>query len=89
MNKQELIEYVASQTDASKAAASRAVDALITGVKKGLKKDGKVQIIGFGTFAVKKRAARNGRNPATGETIRIKASKTVGFKAGSDLKSKI
>lgn len=89
MNKQELIEYVASQTDESKAAAARAVDALITGVKKGLKKDGKVQIIGFGTFAVKKRAARQGRNPATGETIKIKASKTVGFKAGADLKSKI
>ena len=89
MNKQDLVEFIASSTDESKAAASRSLEAILGGILKGLKQDKKVQIVGFGTFAIKNRKARTGRNPATGQTIKIKASKTVGFKAGADLKSKI
>lgn len=88
MNKQDLIEAVlASKAFDSKAAAGRAVDAVLDGIAAGIKKDGNVQLIGFGTFAVKTRAARDGRNPLTGEKIKIKASKTVGFKAGTALKA--
>ena len=89
MNKQDLIEAILANKDAgleSKAAAGRAVDAVLDGIAAGIKKDGNVQLIGFGTFAVKSRAARTGRNPQTGATIKIKASKTVGFKAGAALK---
>jgi DNA-binding protein HU-beta len=89
MNKQELVEAVISSKDSgieTKAAAERAVNAVLGGIESGLKKDGLVQLIGFGTFAVKTRAARKGRNPATGEEIKIKASRTVGFKAGLGLK---
>jgi DNA-binding protein HU-beta len=89
MNKQELVEAVAGNKTAgfeSKAAAERAVSAVLDGIEGGLKKDGMVQLIGFGTFAVKTRAARKGRNPATGAEIQIKASRTVGFKAGQALK---
>lgn len=89
MNKQELIETILSNKEAgieSKAAAARAVDAVIDAINTGLKKDGVVQLIGFGTFAVKERKARTGRNPATGEQIKIKASKSVSFKAGAGLK---
>ena len=90
MNKQDLIEAVLANKVAgieSKAAAARAIDAVLDGIAAGLKKDGNVQLIGFGTFAVKSRAARTGRNPQTGATIKIKASKTVGFKAGAALKA--
>ena len=90
MNKQDLIEAVLTNKEAgieSKAAAARAIDAVLDGIAAGLKKDGNVQLIGFGTFAVKSRAARTGRNPQTGATIKIKASKTVGFKAGAALKA--
>ena len=89
MNKQELVEAVAGNKAAgmeSKAAAERAVSAVLDGIEGGLKKDGMVQLIGFGTFAVKSRAARKGRNPATGAEIQIKASRTVGFKAGQAMK---
>ncbi len=86
MNKGDLVEHVAKELDISKAAADRAVDAVINGIKKGLKKDKAVQLVGFGSFGVRKRKARAGRNPQTGETIRIAASKTVGFKAGQALK---
>ncbi len=89
MNKQDLIEAVLANKEAgieSKAAAARAIDAVLDGIAAGIKKDGNVQLIGFGTFAVKSRAARTGRNPQTGATIKIKASKTVGFKAGTALK---
>lgn len=89
MNKQELIEAILANKEAgieSKAAAGRALDAVLDGISAGIKKDGLVQLIGFGTFQVKKREARTGRNPQTGETIKIKASKTVGFKAGAALK---
>ena len=90
MNKQELIDAMLANKEAgfeSKAAAGRALEAVLDGIAAGIKKDGNVQLIGFGTFAVKARAARTGRNPQTGATIKIKASKTVGFKAGAALKA--
>ncbi len=89
MNKQDLVEAVAKELDTSKAQGERAVSAVLSGISKGLKKDKSVQLIGFGTFLVKKRKARKGRNPQTGETINIKASKTVGFKAGQKFKEMI
>jgi nucleoid DNA-binding protein len=91
MNKAELVESVQKSLggDTSKAAAERAVAAVIDGIEKGLKKDKSVQLIGFGTFSVAKRAARQGINPQTGEKIKIKASKTVKFKVGASLKEKI
>ena len=89
MNKGELIEAVKANlgTDASKALAERAVEAVLEGIKAGIKKDSSVQLIGFGTFTVAKRAARKGVNPKTGEKISIKASKNVTFKAGTALKA--
>ena len=90
MNKQELIDAILANKEAgieSKVAAARALDAVLDGIAAGIKKDGNVQLIGFGTFSVKSRAARTGRNPQTGATIKIKASKTVGFKAGAALKA--
>ena len=90
MNKQDLIDAILANKAAgfeSKAAAGRTVDAVLDGIAAGIKKDGNVQLIGFGTFSVKSRAARTGRNPQTGATIKIKASKTVGFKAGAALKA--
>lgn len=89
MNKAELVETMASEAGLSKADAQRALEAFIAGVSKTLKKGGTVSLIGFGTFSVKKRAARTGRNPATGETIKIKASKTPSFKAGKGFKDAI
>ena len=90
MNKQELIQEVAGDIEVkTKAAAEKAVNAVLNGIKKGLRKDKSVQLVGFGTFGVRTRKARTGRNPRTGETIKIKASKTVGFKAGKDLKDSV
>jgi DNA-binding protein HU-beta len=89
MNKGDLIEAVAKDLKASKAAAERAVSAVIENISKGLKKDRKVQLVGFGTFDVRKRKPRKGRNPRTGEAILIKAGKSVGFKAGQILKSSV
>ncbi|HMO49113.1 MAG TPA: HU family DNA-binding protein [Rubrivivax sp.] len=86
MNKSDLIEHIASQADISKAAATRALDAIVGGVKSTLKKSGSVTIVGFGTFAVTKRAARTGRNPRTGAAIKIKAAKVPKFKPGKALK---
>lgn len=88
MNKAELVLEVQKNlgADTSKAAAERAVEAVIDAIKKGVKKDKSVQLIGFGTFSVAKRAARTGINPKTREKIKIKASKTVKFKAGAQLK---
>lgn len=88
MNKAELLAEVqkALGADTSKAAAERALDAVLEGIKKGIKKDKAVQLIGFGTFSVAKRAARTGINPQTKEKIKIKASKTVKFKPGAALK---
>lgn len=89
MNKADLIEQVQKNLgkEASKAEAERAVDAVVEGIKKGVKKDKSVQLIGFGTFSVAKRAARTGINPRTKEKIKIKASKTVKFKPGAALKA--
>lgn len=86
MNKSELIEHIATKADISKAAAGRALDAIIGGVKTTLKKGGTVSIVGFGTFAVTKRAARSGRNPRTGAAIKIKAAKVPKFKPGKALR---
>ena len=86
MNKSELIEHIASQADISKAAATRALESTIDAVKKTLKKGGTVSLVGFGTFAVGKRAARTGRNPRTGATIKIKAAKVPQFRPGKALK---
>lgn len=88
MNKAELVEDVQKGLggETSKAAAERAVDAVIASIMKGVKKDKVVQLIGFGTFEVVKRAARQGVNPQTGEKIKIKASKSVKFKPGAKLK---
>ncbi|NLB63293.1 MAG: HU family DNA-binding protein [Fibrobacter sp.] len=89
MNKQDLVAAVLADTSANietKAAAERAVNAVLAGIQKGVEEDGVVQLIGFGTFTVRKRAARKGRNPQTGAEITIKASQTVGFKAGAALK---
>jgi DNA-binding protein HU-beta len=86
MNKSDLIEHIAKQADISKAAAARALDAVVGGVKATLKKSGSVTIVGFGTFAVTKRAARTGRNPRTGAAIKIKAAKVPKFKPGKALK---
>lgn len=91
MNKAELVLDVQKSLgkDVSKAAAERAVEAVLDGIKKGIKKDKSVQLIGFGTFGVTKRAARTGVNPRTKEKIKIKASKAVKFKAGAGLKSQL
>ncbi|MDJ0928429.1 MAG: HU family DNA-binding protein [Gammaproteobacteria bacterium] len=89
MNKGDLIEAVADKADMSKADATRAIDETIRAITKALKKGDQVSLVGFGTFSVKKRAARTGRNPRTGETIQIKASKVPGFKAGKGLKDAV
>ena len=89
MNKGDLIEAVAKDTKLSKAAAEKAINSVIANMSKGLKKTGKVAVAGFGTFTVRKRKARMGRNPQTGAEIKIAASKTVGFKAGKALKETI
>ncbi len=89
MNKGDLIEAVAEQAGLSKADAGRAVDALVDSVTDALKSGSQVSLVGFGTFSVKKRAARQGRNPRTGETIQIKASNVPGFKAGKALKDAV
>ncbi|MFC5868039.1 HU family DNA-binding protein [Aquincola agrisoli] len=86
VNKSELIEHIAKQADISKAAAGRALEAVIGGVKTTLKKGGSVSLVGFGTFSVTKRAARSGRNPRTGATIKIKAAKVPKFRPGKGLK---
>jgi len=89
VNKTELIDAVAGGADISKADATRAVDAVVEQITNALKSGDQVTLIGFGTFAVKDRAARTGRNPRTGEPIDIKASKVPGFKAGKALKDAV
>lgn len=86
MNKTDLINSMVELTGFSKKDAGKAADAFVESVKKGVKEDGKVQIIGFGNFEKRSRAARNGRNPQTGEAIRIPASNTVGFKVSDNFK---
>ncbi len=89
MNKSELIEAVAASADIPKAAAGRAVDAMIDAVTGALKADDQVVLVGFGTFSVKDRAARTGRNPQTGAPIEIAAAKIPSFKAGKALKDAV
>ena len=89
MNKSELIDSIAKDADMSKAAAGRALDAAVAAVKGALKKGDMVTLVGFGTFYVGKRAARNGRNPRTGATIKIKAAQTPKFRAGKALKDAV
>ena len=86
MNKTELIEHIAKQADISKAAATRALEATIGAIKVTLKNGDLVSLVGFGTFAVGKRAARVGRNPRTGVEIKIKAAKIPKFRPGKALK---
>ena len=89
MNKSELIDTVASSADLSRADATRAVDAVLDTVTESLRKGDSVALVGFGTFEVRERAARSGRNPQTGETIQIKASKAPAFKAGKAFKDAV
>ena len=89
MNKAEFIEAVAGAADLSRADAGRAVDAVIATITNALKKGDSVTLVGFGTFDVRKRAARTGRNPRTGEEIKIAASMNTRFKAGKALKDAV
>jgi len=89
MNKAELIAKIADDAGITKTQANATVDAFVDAVTKTLKKGDKVTLVGFGTFSVSKRAARNGRNPQTGAVIKIKAKKVAKFKAGKELSSKI
>lgn len=89
MNKTELIAAVADAAELSKAEAGRAVDAVFDAITDSMKSGDKVSLVGFGTFQVRERAARQGRNPKTGETIHIAAGKTPGFKAGKALKDAV
>ncbi|MBS4055734.1 MAG: HU family DNA-binding protein [Bacteroidetes bacterium] len=85
MNKAELIDAMASEANLTKADAKRALDAFVKATTTSLKKGGRVALVGFGSFAVSKRAARKGRNPQTGKEINISAKKVVKFKAGAEL----
>ncbi|AMO56293.1 MULTISPECIES: HU family DNA-binding protein [Endozoicomonas] len=89
MNKSELIDSIAASADIPKAQAGRALDAMINTVTDALKNGEQVVLVGFGTFAVKDRAARTGRNPQTGEPIEIAAAKIPSFKAGKALKDAV
>jgi len=89
VNKSELIDQIAKSADMSKAAATRALDSAVKAVQGALKKGDMVTLVGFGTFYVGKRAARNGRNPRTGATIKIKAAKVPKFRAGKALKDAV
>ncbi|MCM1052622.1 MAG: HU family DNA-binding protein [Ruminococcus sp.] len=86
MSKTELVDFIAADANLTKADAARALDAALKGIQTGLKKDGKVALVGFGTFSAKKRAARDGINPLTKEAIKIPAKTVASFKAGSKLK---
>ena len=89
MNKAELIAQIAEDAGVTKTQANAALDSFVDTVTKALKKGDKVTLVGFGTFSVSKRAARTGRNPQTGETIKITAKKVARFKAGKELSAKI
>jgi len=89
MNKSELIDAVSNKTEMSKADAARAVDGVIATVTESLKSGDQVTVVGFGTFLVRHREARAGRNPRTGETIQINASNVPAFKAGKALKDAV
>ncbi len=89
MNKSQLIEQIAEQANLTKAEASRALDAVVDGITAALKKGDQVSLVGFGTFSVRERGERTGRNPQTGAQIKIKASKSAAFKAGKALKDSL
>ena len=89
MNKTELVEFIATQAELSKAKAAEAVDAFVEAVTTSLKKGKDVTLVGFGTFTISKRAARTGRNPQTGATIKIAASKAPKFRPGKSLKDAV
>jgi DNA-binding protein HU-beta len=89
MNKAQLVEAMASEAKITKAAAKCALAAFVTSTTKALKKGERVALVGFGSFAVAKRAARKGRNPQTGKEIKISAKKVVKFKAGKELQGKV
>ncbi len=89
MNKVELINRMAEDAGISKSAAKKALESFADNVSSALKKGGRISLIGFGSFSVSKRSARQGRNPQTGATIRIPAKNVVRFKAGADLNSKV
>lgn len=89
MSKQQLVEMIAEKAGLTKADASRALDATMESITEALKKGEKVSLVGFGTFATSKREAREGRNPRTGETVKIAARTAVTFKAGSKLKEAV
>jgi DNA-binding protein HU-beta len=86
VNKSELVDAIAADADLNKSDAGRALDAAIENITKALSRGDQVALVGFGTFSAKPRAARQGRNPQTGETIEIKAAMVPGFKAGKALK---
>jgi DNA-binding protein HU-beta len=88
MTKADLVDVMAKEADITKAAAALALDAYVDAVTKELKKGGKIGLVGFGTFSVAKRKAREGRNPQTGKAIKIPAKKVVKFKAGKELADK-
>ena len=89
MNKSDLVDAVASSADLTKASAARAVDATLDAIGGALGNGDSVSLVGFGTFSVRHRAARDGRNPQTGATIKIPAKKVVKFKAGAELSSSV
>ncbi len=89
MNRTELIDFIADKAGLTKAAAANALEAFQEGVKSSLQKGDPVVLVNFCTITVKERAAREGRNPSTGEKIKIKAAKVVGFKAGKALKEAV
>ncbi|MBW7982070.1 nucleoid-associated protein HU-beta [Enterobacillus tribolii] len=89
MNKSQLIDKIAADADISKAAAGRALDAIIASVTESLKGGDSVALVGFGTFDVRERSARTGRNPQTGKEIKIPAAKVPGFRAGKALKDAV
>ena len=86
MSKNALVEFIAAKAGLTKADAGRALDAAIEGIQTGLKNEGKVTLVGFGTFTAKERAARDGINPLTGKPLHIPAKTVASFKAGSKLK---
>jgi len=89
VNKSQLIDKIAADAELSKAAAGRALDSMINAVTEALKEGDQVALVGFGTFAVRERSARTGRNPQTGQTIQISAAKVPAFKAGKALKDAV
>jgi len=89
VNKSELIDAVAAGADISKASAGRAIDSMVDAITESLRQGNPVALVGFGTFSVKDRAARQGRNPQTGATIQIPAARVPGFKAGKGLKDAV